>query len=107
MLTSSPTLLSHLCVWGSLLVFILFNLIYCGVPSAFGETETTAGIYWVCAGWQTCFNCVASRRVAFRKLFIQPYRPLQVFFMLWRSSGFWMCAGLTLVVAVFPNYLLG
>jgi hypothetical protein len=35
------------------------------------------------------------------------YLPSQVFFMLWGSSGFWMCAGLTFVVAVFPNYLLG
>lgn len=36
----------HLCIWGSLVTFVIFNCLYCSIPGVFG-TQTSAGIYWV------------------------------------------------------------
>ncbi len=38
---------SHFSIWISIVNFIVFNLIYNGIPNAFGDDSTTPGVYWV------------------------------------------------------------
>jgi hypothetical protein len=38
---------SHFVVWGSLVTYVIWLLLYCGVVDVFGPTSTTGAMYWV------------------------------------------------------------
>ncbi|EDQ88256.1 uncharacterized protein MONBRDRAFT_26477 [Monosiga brevicollis MX1] len=41
------TWMSHVCVWGSLLAYVAFNLVESGILFVWGEESSTGGYYWV------------------------------------------------------------